>query len=73
MTLLKQLETMFYKFIWSGKPDKIKRKILSKHYFGGGLNVIDLGTLVSAMKLIWIRRLYNNLEAPWVKVAKLYL
>ena len=35
--------------------------------------MIDLGTLVSAMTITWIHRLYNNHEAPWVKVAKLYL
>ena len=71
--IFKELETMFYKFIWSGKPDKVKRKIISKHYFDGGLNMIGLDTFVSAMKITWICRLYNNFEAPWAKVVKLYL
>ena len=35
--------------------------------------MIDLDTFVSAMKITWIHRLYNNFEAPWAKVAKLYL
>ena len=71
--ILKQLETMFYNFIWSGKPDKVKRKTLSKHYFDGGLNMIDLSTFISAIKVTWIRRLYNNSETPWAKLAKMYL
>ena len=52
--ILKQLETMFYNFIWSGKPDKVKRKTLSKHYFDGGLNMIDLSNFISAIKVTWI-------------------
>ena len=51
--ILKLLETKFYKFIWSGKLDKVKRKILSKHYFDGGLNRIDLGTFISGIKITW--------------------
>ena len=35
--------------------------------------MIDLGSFVSAMKITWKHKLYNNLEAPWVKVVKLYL
>ena len=61
------------KFIWSGKPDKVKRKTLSKHYFDGGLNMIDLSTFISVIKVTWIRRLYNNSETPWAKLAKMYL
>ena len=71
--ILKQLETMFYQFIWSGKPDKVKRKTISKHYFDGGLNMIDLNTFISASKVTWIRRLYNNSETPWAKLAKIHL
>ena len=62
--ILKQLETKLYKFIWSGKPDKVKRKTLTKHYFDGGLNMIDLGTFISAIKITWIRRLHYNFETP---------
>ena len=35
--------------------------------------MIDLGTFVSAIKVTWIRRLYNNSETPWDKLAKMYL
>ena len=71
--ILKQLETMFYHFIWSGKPDKIKRTVLCKHYLDGGLNMTDLRKFISAMKVTWIRRFYKNLEAPWAKVGRVLL
>ena len=71
--ILKQLETKLYKFIWSGKPDKVKRKTLTKHYFDGGLNMIDLGTFISAIKITWIRRLHYNFETPWANMASIYL
>ena len=71
--ILKQIETKFYKFIWNGKPDKVKRKTLSKHYFEGGLHMIDIETFISAIKITWIRRLHNNLETPWASIATIYI
>ena len=56
--ILKQVETMFYHFIWSGKPDKTKMTVLCKHYFDGGLNMTDFRKFISAMKVAWIRRLH---------------
>ena len=71
--ILKQLEIKFYKFIWSGKPDKIKRNILTKHYTDGGLSMIELDTFISAIKITWIRRLYQNSDTQWAMLAKAYL
>ena len=36
-----KLNTMFYKFIWYGKQDKIKRSMLMNDYKNGGLKKID--------------------------------
>ena len=66
---LRELETLFYKFIWDSKPDKIKRSTISKHYYNGGLNMIELNNYISGLKATWIRRVYRNINAPWVSVA----
>ena len=61
--ILKQLETMFYNFIWSGKPDKVKRKTLSRHYFDGGLNMIDLSNCIPGRKSGILRIQYGHAAA----------
>ena len=35
--------------------------------------MIDLGTLISAIKITWIRRLPYNFETPWANIASIYL
>ena len=35
--LIKELNNMFYEFIWEDKPDKINRKQLTRGYIQGGL------------------------------------
>ena len=67
--VLQELEKIFFKFIWDGKPDKIKRTTLVKPYHNGGLNMINLTSYICALKTTWIHRVYNNMNAPWVNVG----
>ena len=52
--LLKKIENMFYKFIWNGKPDKIKRQFLANLHLEGGLNMINITHFISALKITWV-------------------
>ena len=60
-------------FIWNGKPDKVKRTILTKQYCDGGLNMIELNNFDCALKITWIHRIYSSCNTPWLKVAEHYL
>ena len=53
---MKRLNNMFYNFLWSGKPDKIKKIILTQDYNNGGLRMVDLENFIYSMKITWIRR-----------------
>ncbi|MEM6816943.1 MAG: reverse transcriptase domain-containing protein, partial [Bacteroidota bacterium] len=65
--LIKQLETLFYNFLWNGKPDKIKRSLGSKKLENGGLGMVDLWHFTTALKITWIRRIMQGPDAPWVR------
>ena len=52
----KRIENSKYEFIWEGKPEKIKRDILTKKYENGSLKMTDLETLIESLKLTWIKR-----------------
>ena len=41
-TFFKTLESMFFKFIWNNKPDKVKRAVMYNDKCLGGLNMINM-------------------------------
>ena len=71
--IMRRIENIFYKFIWKGKPDKIKRKTLTKGYLEGGLNMIEVTNFLTALKITWVRRIFSNSGSNWGILAKYYL
>ena len=41
-TALNEVNNWFYTFLWNGKGDKVKRKVMINDYCDGGLKMIDL-------------------------------
>ena len=68
----KKLNTMFYKFIWYGKRDKIKRSMLMNDYKNGGLKMIDPKSFCRYLKVIWIKRLVSS-NGLWQNLIKTIL
>ena len=66
---IKKMNTLLYQFLWSNKPDKIKRSIIVKDYTEGGLKMIDLKNFMLSLKSTWIRRLYEE-ERKWMSILK---
>ena len=62
---LKELETMLYKFIWSNKPDKISRQVMTLEKKQGGLSMLDLILFIKALKTTWMRRFFQGGKSPW--------
>ena len=61
MPEIKKLETLFYKFLWNKKPDKIKREIIVQKLEDGGLNMPDVNQFIKSLKKIsWIRRFHQS-------------
>jgi hypothetical protein len=57
---LKELETMLFKFLWGGKPHKIKKDIVCKSYKEGGLRMFDVFSFLAAMKISWLSKISRN-------------
>ena len=64
MPEIKKLETLFYKFLWNKKPDKIKREIIVQKLEDGGLNMPDVNQFIKSLKISWIRRFHQS-NATW--------
>ena len=62
---LKQLDTIFFKFLWNNKPAKIKRSTIIAPIEQGGLSMIDVYEVHATSKCSWICRLFNESESKW--------
>ena len=66
-TFLRELNEIFFNFIWSNKPDKIRRKILTLDNRKGGIKMIHLEKFIDALKVTWLRRALRN-DSPWITI-----
>ena len=57
---LKDLNKLLFKFLWSGKPDKLIRTVAYLSVQDGGLGMIDVFEFVNSLKLRWIRNLFDK-------------
>ena len=71
--LLQELTNLFYSFLWDNKPDKINRKQICCNYNDGGLKMVNIKAYIISQKLSWIRRLFNNNNAPWIQYLRIFL
>jgi hypothetical protein len=62
-----------FKFLWSGKNDKIKRKTIIADYNDGGLKMLDLRSFLCAQKVMWVRRICKEGDASWQAYPKYIL
>ena len=53
---LKGIKDAFFKFLWDGKQDKVKRTEITNDFAEGGLKMLDLQCFNRALKAKWIQR-----------------
>jgi hypothetical protein len=62
---LNEVNDIAYTFLWSNKPEKIKRKTIIADYSDGGLKMLDIKSFVNAQKIMWIKRLTRGDMKSW--------
>ena len=60
-----KINTIIFNFIWNGKTDKVKRKIIIQKYEHGGIKMVDFKNYVNASKCKWIQRYLSGPSASW--------
>ena len=58
--ILKRIESACFKFIWDGKPEKVKRSTMYNTHEKGGFKLPNIKTFCMAQKLTWIKKLLDN-------------
>lgn len=66
---IETLQKTVFEFVWNRKQDRINRKTAVKSIKKGGLGIPDIKKYVSALKLIWIRKL-NMSNHMWKNIIQ---
>ena len=54
--IIKQIDDLFFDFLWNRKGNKIKIHVVTQNYGNGGLRMIDIASFNKALKSVWIRK-----------------
>ena len=65
---LSDLNQVFFKFVWAGGPDKVKRSTICSNYFQGGLKMINVHNFEKALKTSWVPKLLFHQKSQWYKL-----
>ena len=63
--LIDSINKIIFRFIWEGKPSKIKRKTIIAEKKRSGLKMIDFEIMERTLKLTWIKRIAEAGDASW--------
>ena len=67
---IKDMTLLFYKFIWNGKRNKIKRTTLCKSLDERGLNIIKINVFIDSLIITWIRKMLKEEKCRWMALLK---
>ena len=63
---IKEVNKLFFSFLWNGKGDKIKRNVIINDYSCGGLRMIDIFSFSKSLKATWIQKyLDKENQSKW--------
>ena len=62
--IIKELNHLVYNFLWKGK-DKVIRKSGINDYEGGGINMVDIESMIKSLRLAWLKRIVGDNSGAW--------
>ena len=71
--IVKVIKSMLFKFLWDNKQEKIKRATLIGDKLQGGINMLDIDSFITSLKLKWVRNWTENTKANWKLIANYFL
>ena len=60
--IIDKLQSIFFHFLWNGKPDKVKRNVSINLYENGGLKMPHVESFCYSLKMTWIHKLLDPLN-----------
>ena len=63
-SVIQEVNQLIFKFLWNG-TDKVIRLSTINSYDEGGLKMIDLDSMIKALRLGWIKRIFSSSNGTW--------
>ena len=64
--VMKEIQDIFYKFLWDGKPNKIKRNVIINNYEEEGLKLPHIQSFCKTLNKSWLHKLLDPMNmSPW--------
>ena len=63
--ITKELESLCFNFMWSGKQHKVKRNVIVQDYELGGCCMVDFKEMLKVQKIKWVQKYFNNQKQHW--------
>lgn len=72
--VIKEINKLFFNFLWNDKGDKIKHEVMINDYPNGGLKMIDVVSFNKSLKASWIKKyLDSENSSKWKTIFNLEL
>ena len=65
MHILERIDSLFFDFLWGGKPPRVKKSTIINDFHEGGLKMPDIYSIHISQKVIWLKRLTNDNNKKW--------
>ena len=69
----KKIQSMFFQFLWSGKPQYLKQQVLYAPFNKGGLNMVHVESKFESLKAMQIIKFINHEDSKWTYFAQYYV
>jgi exonuclease III len=70
--VIEEADKMFLKFLWDGKPRKVKKLTTEKSIAEGGLAMVNIDYMARALKASWVSKICINTDNKWMNIPKMY-
>ena len=63
--VINKIDKLFFDFLWGKGKVMVKRSTIIAKVEVGGLNMLDFHSMVSAIKIMWVKRILGNCNVKW--------
>ena len=61
--IVRKLDKMFFNFLWSNRKHGISKKVVIQPIEFAGIKIVCIESMIKSFKILWFKRLLNNVDA----------
>jgi hypothetical protein len=69
--VITEVNDLFFNFLWSGKPPKVKKDVVIRSIKEGGLKMVDIDSMARAVKTKWAIKIFCEADHKWCSIPNM--